>query len=72
MVFRRNVNFKYTEFDDGVTFEKAVFNRNADFKYTKFHEFANFDDAEFERDADFKYTKLNGKSLTLYLLKNRR
>ncbi len=72
VVFRREANFKYTKFDDGVTFENTVFSRDANFKYTKFHEFANFDDADFKNDADFKYTKLDGRSLTLYLLKNRR
>lgn len=72
VVFKREANFKYTKFEDGVTFENAVFSRDADFKYTKFREFANFDDVEFEEDADFKYTKLNGKSLTMYLLRNRR
>ncbi len=70
--FQEGANFKYTEFPNGVSFKNAVFQGDADFKYAKFYEPFDFDDAEFEDSVDFKYTELEGKSFTLYLLKNRK
>ena len=71
VVFKRYSNFKYTKFNDRVSFKNTEFNRDADFKYTKFRDDADFDGAEFRDDVDFKYAKVNGKSLTLHLLKRR-
>ncbi|MGB2906947.1 MAG: pentapeptide repeat-containing protein [Candidatus Aminicenantaceae bacterium] len=70
--FEDLANFKYTEFPRGVSFKNAVFQGDANFKYTKFSEPFDFEDTEFEDSADFKYTKLEGKSFTLYLLKNKK
>ena len=65
------MNFKYTKFSDRVSFKNAEFNRDANFKYTKFRDDADFDGADFRDDVDFKYAKVNGKSLTLHLLRRR-
>ena len=65
-------NFKYTEFPRGVSFKNAVFQGDANFKYTKFSEPFDFEGTDFEDSVDFKYTKLDGKSFTLYLLKNKK
>jgi len=70
--FQDLANFKYTEFPRGVDFNDSVFEGDANFKYTKFSEPFNFEGTEFEDDVDFKYTKLEGKSFTLYLLKNKK
>jgi uncharacterized protein YjbI with pentapeptide repeats len=70
--FQDLANFKYTEFPRGVSFKNAVFQGDANFKYTKFSEPFDFEGTEFEDSADFKYTKLEGKSFTLYLLKNKK
>ncbi len=70
--FQDLANFKYTEFPHGVSFKNAVFQSDANFKYTKFSEPFDFEGTEFEDSADFKYTKLEGKSFTLYLLKNKK
>lgn len=70
--FEDLANFKYTEFPGGVNFKNAVFQGDANFKYTKFSEPFDFEGTEFEDDVDFKYTKLEGKSFTLYLLKNKK
>jgi hypothetical protein len=70
--FQDDANFKYTEFPNGVSFKNAVFQGDADFKYAKFYEPFDFEDTQFEDSVDFKYTKLEGKSFTLYLLKNRK
>jgi len=70
--FNDAANFKYTEFPQGVSFKNAVFKGDSDFKYAEFFEPFDFEGTEFEDSADFKYTKLEGKSFTLYLLKNRK
>lgn len=70
--FQDLANFKYTKFPRGVSFKNAVFQGDSTFKYAKFYEPFDFDGAEFEDSVDFKYTKLEGKSFTLYLLKNRK
>jgi hypothetical protein len=70
--FHDLANFKYTEFPRGVSFKDAVFQGDANFKYTKFSEPFDFEGTEFEDSVDFKYTKLEGKSFTLYLLKNKK
>jgi hypothetical protein len=70
--FQDLANFKYTEFPRGVSFRNVVFQGDANFKYTKFSEPFDFEGTEFEDDVDFKYTKLEGKSFTLYLLKNKK
>jgi len=70
--FHHVANFKYTEFPQGVSFRNAVFKGDSDFKYAKFYEPFDFEGTEFEDSVDFKYTKLEGKSFTLYLLKNRK
>lgn len=70
--FHDGANFKYTEFPRGVSFKNAVFKGDSDFKYAEFFEPFDFEGTEFEDSADFKYTKLEGKSFTLYLLKNRK
>jgi hypothetical protein len=69
--FRYNANFKYAEFPEGVTFDNAEFRREAGFGYTKFNEPVSFKNVDFGRDVDFRYTKINGRSFTLYLLKNK-
>jgi uncharacterized protein YjbI with pentapeptide repeats len=70
--FKEPANFKYTEFPGGVSFLNAVFQGDANFKYAEFSEPFDFDGTEFEDSVDFKYTKLEGKSFSLYLLKNRK
>lgn len=70
--FEDLANFKYTEFPRGVSFKNAVFQGDANFKYTKFSEPFDFEGTDFEDSVDFKYTKLDGKSFTLYLLKNKK
>jgi uncharacterized protein YjbI with pentapeptide repeats len=70
--FHHLANFKHTKFPQGVSFENAVFKGDANFKYTKFYEPFSFEGTEFEDSVDFKYTKLEGKSFTIYLLKNRK
>jgi len=70
--FHDLANFKYTEFPRGVDFKNSVFQGDANFKYTKFSEPFDFEGTEFEDSVDFKYTKLEGKSFTLYLLKNKK
>jgi uncharacterized protein YjbI with pentapeptide repeats len=65
-------NFKYTEFPRGVSFKNAVFKGDSNFKYAKFYEPFDFEGTEFGDSVDFKYTKLDGKSFTLYLLKNKK
>ena len=70
--FHDLANFKYTEFPRGVSFKNAIFRGDANFKYTKFSEPFDFEGTEFEDSVDFKYTKLEGKSFTLYLLKNKK
>ena len=70
--FEREANFKYTEFPGGVNFQEAEFYRLANFKYAKFYEPFNLEKAEFNDDVDLKYAKVDGKSMNLYLLKNRK
>jgi len=70
--FMREANFKYTEFPKGVNFKDAVFSRLANFKYADFSEPFNLEEAELNGEVDLKYTKIDGKGITLYLLKNRK
>ncbi len=64
--------FKYTQFPARSSFRNAVFSRHADFKYAKFSEPVDLSGVDFRSSEDFKYTRGGGKSMSAYLLANKK
>ncbi|MEL6141552.1 MAG: pentapeptide repeat-containing protein [Bacteroidota bacterium] len=55
--FKQQVNFKYSNFEDGANFSGSIFQEEVGFKYTDFAEATDFSAVEFGGSANFKYTK---------------
>ncbi len=64
--------FKYTAFPARSSFRNVVFSRHADFKYAKFSEPVDLSGVDFRGGEDFKYTRVGGKSMSAYLLTNKK
>lgn len=58
-VFRKEVNFKYTEFGKQADFSGSKFHREINFKYAFFTNSIDFSDVNFVDDVNFKYTEFN-------------
>ena len=56
-VFKKDGEFKYSEFNSLTTFAGCTFKNEANFKYAKFSIGPVFSNTKFESGADFKYTK---------------
>ncbi len=70
--FEGEAVFKYTQFPGRSSFRNAVFSRHADFKYAKFSEPVDLSGVDFQGGEDFKYTRVGGKSMSAYLLANKK
>jgi uncharacterized protein YjbI with pentapeptide repeats len=56
-VFRKDSEFKYSEFNGIANFSGCTFRDVANFKYAEFSSGPIFANAKFDSDADFKYTQ---------------
>lgn len=55
--FRKESEFKYSEFNGAVSFAGSTFNEVANFKYAEFSRGPLFSQVRFENGADFKYAE---------------
>jgi uncharacterized protein YjbI with pentapeptide repeats len=56
-IFKKDSEFKYSEFNGVANFSGCTFEEVANFKYAEFSSGPIFSNAKFEDDADFKYTE---------------